>query len=95
MPLGPAPKVTTIEEAQDLKKFELDELLGKLLTHETHLKEDERESLKKGIALKATKDYCSSDEEEPNDNDTRTFSWIIRDLNKIVQKKKLNQRGLN
>ena len=34
-------KVTTVEEAQDLKKLELDDLLGKLLTHKIHLKEDE------------------------------------------------------
>jgi len=38
------PKVTAIEEAQDLKKLELDDLLGKLLTHEIHLKADECES---------------------------------------------------
>jgi len=35
------PKVTTIEEAQDLKTLALDDLLRKLLTHEIHLKEDE------------------------------------------------------
>ena len=31
------PKDTTIEKAQDIKKLELDDLLGKLLTHEIHL----------------------------------------------------------
>ena len=36
-------KVTAIEEAQDLKTLGLDDLLGKLLTHEIHLKEDEEE----------------------------------------------------
>ena len=37
------PKVTTIEEAQNLKTLALDSLLGKLLTQEIHLKEDEEE----------------------------------------------------
>ena len=55
------PKVTTIEEAQDLKKVKLDDLL---LTHKIHLKEDEGDSSKKGIALKASKEDCSLDEEE-------------------------------
>ena len=31
------PKVTAIEEGQDLKTLALDDLLGKLLTHEIHL----------------------------------------------------------
>jgi len=39
-------KVTTIEEAQNLKKLELNDMLEKLLTHEIHLKEDKRESSK-------------------------------------------------
>jgi len=34
------PEVKTIEEAQDLKTFKLDDLAGKLLTHEIHLQEE-------------------------------------------------------
>ena len=41
------PKVTVIEEAQNLKKLQLDDLQGKLRTHEIHIKEDEGESSKK------------------------------------------------
>ena len=85
------PKVTAIEEAQDLKRLELDDLLGKLLTHEIHLKEDEGDSLRKGIALKASKEDGTSDEEEPNDDDA--FSLVVRDLNKMGLKKRFNQRG--
>jgi len=33
-----------IKEAQDLKTLALDDLLRKLLTHEIHLKEDEKEA---------------------------------------------------
>jgi len=43
------PKVTGIEEVRGLKKLELDDLLGRLLTQEIHLKEDKGESSKKGI----------------------------------------------
>jgi len=61
----------------------LDALLGKLLIHEIHLKEDEGESSKKGIALKVTQDDSTSDEEETNDNDEEAFSLIVRSLNKM------------
>ena len=57
-----APKVIATEEAQDLKKLELDDMQGKFLTHEIHLKEDDTESSKKKIHLKATKEDCTSDE---------------------------------
>jgi len=45
-------KIIATEEPQEFKKLKLDDLLGKLLTHEIHLKEDKGESSKKGIALK-------------------------------------------
>jgi len=89
------PKVTVIKEAQDLKKVELDDLLGKLLTHEIHLKEDDGESLKKGIALKAIQEDCTSEEGEFKDNDEETFLLIVWSLNKIGLKKKFNQPGFN
>jgi len=34
------PKVVAIKKAQDLKTLALDDLLGKLLKHKIHLKED-------------------------------------------------------
>ena len=89
------PKITAIEEAQDLKKLELDDLLGKLLTHEIHLTEEDGESSKKGSALKATKEDCPSEDEDPDSNDDEAFSLIVRGLNKMGMKKKFNQRGFN
>ena len=77
------PKVTAIEEAQDLKKLELDDLLGKLLTHEIHLKEEDGESSMKGIALKTTKEDCSSEDEDLDSNDDGAFSLIVQGLNKM------------
>jgi len=50
-------------------------LLGKLLTHELHLKQDEGESSKKGVALKAsTEDYTSNEEQLNNEE---AFSLIV------------------
>jgi len=69
------PKVIAIEEAQDLKKLELDDLLGKLLTHEIQVKEDEGKSLRKGITLRVSKEDCTPDEEEPNDDEA--FPLIV------------------
>ena len=46
-------KVTAIQEAKDLTKFPLDELIGSLMTHEIQMLENEDESKKKmRIALK-------------------------------------------
>ena len=88
-------KVTTTEEAQNLKKLELDDLLGKLLTHEIHLKEEDGENSRKGIALKTTKEDCTSKDEDSDSNDDEAFSLIVRGLNKIGLNKRVNQRGFS
>ena len=84
-----------MEEAQDLKQLELDDRLGKLLTHEIHLKEDEGESSKKGIALKVAQEDSTSEEEETNDNNEEAFSLIVQGLNKIGLKKIFSQQQFN
>jgi len=86
------PKVTAIEEAQDLKKLELDDLPVKILTNEIHLKMGKGESSKKGIAHKAIHEDCTSEEEESNDNDEEAFSLIVPYFNKMGLKKRFNQR---
>jgi len=49
------PKVTAIEDAQDLRSLALNDLLGKLLIHKIHLKEDEEEAQpKRRVAFKTT-----------------------------------------
>ena len=58
------PKVTAIEEAQDLKTLALDDLLRKLFTHEIHLEEDEDEAQpKRGIIFKSNEELQSSKDE--------------------------------
>ena len=91
------PKVTAIEEAQDLKKLKLDDLLGKLLTHEIHLKEEDGESSGKRIALKPQKKIAhrKTEDEDPYSNNDEAFFLIVQGLNKIGLKKRFNQRGFN
>jgi len=45
-------KVTMVEEAQDWNTLKLKDLVGKLLTYEIHLWEEQRKTLDRGIALK-------------------------------------------
>jgi len=47
-------KVTAIQEAKDIKKMTLDELIGNLQTHELRRNSQQKEEIKKdrGIALK-------------------------------------------
>jgi len=47
------------------------------------------------MALKASKKHCSSDEEEPEDNDEEAFSLIVRGLNKVGLRKKFNHKSFN
>jgi len=64
------PKVTVIEEAQEIKTLALDDLLGKLLTHEIHLKEDEEEvQPKRVIAFQTTDEELHSSEGESSEGD--------------------------
>jgi len=69
------PKVTAIEEARSLKKLKLDDLLGKLLTHEIHLKEGKEEGSTKGIALKAIKKIVVQMMKNPVTVMRKHFPW--------------------
>ncbi|GAV91866.1 UBN2 domain-containing protein, partial [Cephalotus follicularis] len=59
------PKVTAIDEAKDLTTLPLEQLLGSLMTHETTMKNHEREEAKKKktVALRALKEENESDED--------------------------------
>ncbi|XP_074306156.1 uncharacterized protein LOC141641393 [Silene latifolia] len=65
------PKVTAIEEAKDLSKLSLNELMGSLMAHELSLAKRSGESSKaRGFALKST----SSDEEDDGDDEQAMYS---------------------
>ena len=58
--------MTTIQEAKDLNKLSLDELMGSLITHELTMKhriEDDQKK-RKSIAFKAAIDKMEESEEE-------------------------------
>jgi len=87
-------KVTTIEEAKDLTKMSLDELLGSLMTHEILLKGWEEEAKpKRSLTLKSS--HHESEEEEESDGDkettllTKQFKslWERRKITSIIRKR--------
>ena len=88
------PKVTAIEEAQDLRHLPLDNLLGKLITHEMSLNEDDGDlpSTSKNLVLKAKKEErdedTSENEEDDDDDDEDPFALITRGLARILKMKK-------
>ena len=83
------PKVTALEEAQNLKTLALDDLLGKLITHEIHLKEDEEVvQIKKGVAFKTANEDLMSSEDESGKEDEDSMEMIARGLMKILKSKR-------
>ena len=76
-------KVTTIQEAKDLTKLPLEELIGSLMTYEITLakKQQEKENKKKqSIALKAT-----TKEEEKKIEEDEDLALITRKFNKFMR----------
>ena len=89
-------KVTTIQEAKDLTKLPMEELIGLLMTYEINLakKLQEGEDKKKtSIALKATTKEEEEDveEEKPSEEDD-DLSLITRKLNKYMRGERFRGR---
>ncbi|XP_074318262.1 uncharacterized protein LOC141655062 [Silene latifolia] len=81
------PKVTAIEEAKDLSKLSLNELMGSLMAHELNLAKRSGESSKaRGFALKST----SSDEEDDGDDEQAMYSRNMADMINSHNPKKFN-----
>ena len=91
------PKVTAIEEAQDLTRLLLDDLLGKLLTHELSLKEEEdgKAPTTDSLALKAkgVQEVDSSNDDSDEDDDEDPFVLMARSFNKILKMRKYYKKG--
>ncbi|RVX02236.1 hypothetical protein CK203_028292 [Vitis vinifera] len=91
-------KVTAIQEAKDLTKLPMEELLRSLMTYEISLTKQLQESenkKKKSIALKATtKDEEDVEEKKPSEEDD-DLALITRKLNKYMrgQKEKWEEKG--
>ncbi|RVW25277.1 hypothetical protein CK203_114772 [Vitis vinifera] len=81
-------KVTAIQEAKDLTKLPMEELIGSLMTYEINLTkklQEGEDKKKKSIALKATtKEEEDVEEEKPSDEDN-DLALIIRKLKKYMR----------
>ena len=77
-------KVTTIQEAKDLTKLPMEELIGSLMTYEINLAklQEGEDKKKKSITLKAT-----TKEEENED-----LALIIRKFNKFMRGERFRER---
>ncbi|XP_022143648.1 uncharacterized protein LOC111013509 [Momordica charantia] len=77
LPKSWEPKVTAIQEAKDLSKLPLEELIGSLMTHEIVMKGNMEEDVKKkkSLALKSTSfQRASESEEELNEEELAYLS---------------------
>jgi hypothetical protein len=82
-------KVTAIEEAKDLTKMSLDELLGSLMTHEIMLKrQEEAAKPKKSLALKSSH---QENEEEQESDDDKEMVLLTKRFKKFMRKHKNNK----
>nr|CAN73417.1 hypothetical protein VITISV_017053 [Vitis vinifera] len=85
-------KVTTIQEAKDLTKLPLEELIGSLMTYEINLVKKQKEcenKKKKCIVLKATTKEEEEEEEVEEDED---LALITRKFNKFMRGEKFRGR---
>jgi len=84
------PKVTTISESRDLSKMSTTALFGKLMEHELELKrlkeQETMEKRAKGIPLKTTIEYDTSEEEENPEHD-ETLSLLTKKFSRFLKRK--------
>ncbi|MQL83549.1 hypothetical protein Taro_016040, partial [Colocasia esculenta] len=91
------PKVTAIEEANDLKRMSLEKLIGSLMAHEINMERLRESSSRKkhSNALKAEEDRSdeSSAEDESSNDCEDEEAMLSRRLQHILAKKKKFQSG--
>ena len=78
------PKVTVIQEAQDLEKLSLDELLGSLMTHELSMRRQEEipNNKNKRVVLKVTKNEESELESSDLEDTAKLSKKFLRRFKK-------------
>ncbi|KAL6313657.1 hypothetical protein AAG906_010075 [Vitis piasezkii] len=84
-------KVTAIQEAKDLTKLPMEELIGSLMTYEINLAkklQEGEDKKKKNIALKATTKEEEDVEEEKLSEEDDDLALFTRKLNKYMRKKR-------
>ncbi|MQL70035.1 hypothetical protein Taro_002345 [Colocasia esculenta] len=97
LPSSWTPKVTAIEEANDLKRMSLEKLIGSLMAHEINMERlGESSSRKKHTnALKAAEDSYEEEyeNEDSSENSEDEEALLSRRLQHILAKKKKYQSG--
>jgi len=81
-------KVTAIQEAKDMNKISLDELIRNLQTYEFRRSSQKKEERDRGLALKAL-------EEDSSDLDEEEMAMITRKFKKFFKKTKENSKKKN
>ncbi|MQL71655.1 hypothetical protein Taro_003975 [Colocasia esculenta] len=97
LPASWTPKVTVIEEANDLKIMSLEKLIGSLMAHEINMERlgESSSRRKQSNALKAEEDLSeeSSDDNVSNEDSDDEEALLSRRLQRILAKKKKYQSG--
>ncbi|MQM20482.1 hypothetical protein Taro_053503 [Colocasia esculenta] len=92
LPTSWTPKVTSIEEANDLQRMSLEKLIGSLMAHEINMERLGESSCKKkhSNALKATEDTSKGESESDKSNASSEDeeAFLFRRLQCILAKKK-------
>lgn len=88
-------KVTAIQEAKDLTKLPLEELIGSLMTHEITMKEhlEDESKKKKSIALKTISFEVDSEDEDALDEDD--IAYFSRKYKNFIKRKKQFKKHLS
>ena len=87
-------KMASIEEANNLSILPIDELLGKLLTHEIKMNQVVKEEMAKNhksSTFKASRDTSDSDSSENEDE----YAIILRKVRNLIMKKKRGFKKLD
>src|SRR5262249_20058406 len=91
LPYSWSPKVTAIEEAKDLDKLTLDELMGSLITHEIMRKEKDEPKKKKELALVTNSSPYTSDSDKTEEDDNE-IALLSRQFKKFLSRKRQGGR---
>ncbi|XP_021728203.1 uncharacterized protein LOC110695259 [Chenopodium quinoa] len=77
-------KVTAMQEAKDFTKFNMEQLVGSLMTHELHLSSNIESSRNKGLALKA-------EDSEGSEVDEEEMAMLVRKFKKMMNNRKFDR----
>ena len=88
-------KVIAIEESSNLDKMLVEELIGKLLTHEARMEIDKEfnESRKKSVAFVANEDKVEDKNPSSNDEKIEQLTLIVKKLEGLAKNNKWGQKS--